>query len=945
MLERTRFRRVAWRWMTIICLSVLPIWIIGLLFFCYPPLVWAAQEVDLEVKTESHLTAFPLPGEWPSAGRDGSLQNRTPLKGEITDPKVIWKEFTGVIETQFIVEPAKGKSEVTLPVTELTTEPDEINKQKWGKLPPLGLIGGKMQPIMDSSTDKYHDIDLVYADVLPDVPGLEKLDFSIIEGVVNGYYRGSRTGRLWAWQDGEWKLRWQLEEPWSTSEWHPTPRAGDFDGDDEIEVAYLRWYKIIILDARTGEHEETLVFRPTDCRQGRNYGYFGIHDINGDGIPEFVIQADFPKHVDVLGYKDGKLSLLWQRNILRDIIVQKKLQVVNPNPVADLDGDGSAEVVVITYNDEWENHWKVSLHDGMEGQIKGELLDEYLWGVVDLDDDGVFELLTQDMPLGSQPTTYGTIRVQSFKGGKLKRIWSKDNASWVMWDRPLPLNAAWMKGACPDRRDVLYKIIDGKANVVYKTPGKNGSEAVLSVASWKGRKFKVKTTVAGSNLEALGLDDKGNLLVKTYIAPNAKSEVLVTGGSINVLASYKKAYTNTLPLVAWHKDETLPLVAWDKDAKEPVVVVQSHHEQIYAFKPPKNGKSAKELWRVYGWGQLMTQGSVIADLNGDGKRQHIYATCAPSGCARIMVTDLAGNEIWHKDFKTIRGTRIRPNSDGMSDLIIWNVGHFTNRKRQDVIVTARRSIHTSEESSVISGIDGSLIWFRDRQDSIHYHRGIGGAPFGIGDYDGDGLDEINNPYWSHFHIMEGTLGDNVIFVCGDDRQLNGDPIERRVSDCLLSGDFENNGKTSFANARAVVRLDGKFAWLDNEGDEGVRSRPLCGDFDNDGKLELVIHFRNEGLKFLDSATGNLKWIMPEISGMGRTSVADIDSDGREELIMQSGSELVSIGIDPDNQKGSIEWKCLMPAGIGSRPVIADVDGSGKASILVVGGDGYLYCVR
>jgi hypothetical protein len=171
MLERTRLARVAWRWMTIICLSVLPIWIIGLLFFCYPPSILTAQEVDLEVKTGSHLAAFPLPGEWPCVGRDGTLQNRTPLKGEITDPEIIWKKFVGVIESQFIVEPVGENSQVTLPAKELTSEPDELSKEKWGKLPPLGLIGGRMQPIK-TRTKVAHNIDLVCADVLPDVPGL-----------------------------------------------------------------------------------------------------------------------------------------------------------------------------------------------------------------------------------------------------------------------------------------------------------------------------------------------------------------------------------------------------------------------------------------------------------------------------------------------------------------------------------------------------------------------------------------------------------------------------------------------------------------------------------------------------------------------------------------------------------------------------------------------------
>jgi hypothetical protein len=47
----------------------------------------------------------------------------------------------------------------------------------------------------------------------------------------------------------------------------------------------------------------------------------------------------------------------------------------------------------------------------------------------------------------------------------------------------------------------------------------------------------------------------------------------------------------------------------------------------------------------------------------------------------------------------------------------------------------------SEETFLLSGQDGEELWHRTRQLTRH-SRAVGGTPFAIGDYDGDGLDDI-----------------------------------------------------------------------------------------------------------------------------------------------------------------------------------------------------------
>ena len=88
-------------------------------------------------------------------------------------------------------------------------------------------------------------------------------------------------------------------------------------------------------------------------------------------------------------------------------------------------------------------------------------------------------------------------------------------------------------------------------------------------------------------------------------------------------------------------------------------------------------------------------GPVIADLAGDGHRQVILATAAPSGCGRLRTIDLSGEEIWHHDFTTIPGVPPVWNEGG---IILWRTGHFRSHTRQDVLVTTRRSMMHSDET-------------------------------------------------------------------------------------------------------------------------------------------------------------------------------------------------------------------------------------------------------
>jgi len=522
--------------------------------------------------------------------------------------------------------------------------------------------------------------------------------------------------------------------------------------------------------------------------------------------------------------------------------------------------------------------------------------------------------------------------VQSLKGQKVSTLWQHHNAGWQTWDPPLPLNVN--SAATFGQRDVLYRLIGGKAIAVLRQ--KQASRISLTMAAWEKGGFRPETTITGRNLEALALDPQGNLLARCTTNPGKSSEIRVTSGQAWLLASQPRGVA---PGTA--------VVAHDADSRLPIVIVQGCGEELVAFHAPQKGRSAIELWRLPGRGQSTSWpwealGPVIADLSGDGRRQLIYATSSPNGCARLVAADLKGRKRWHHDFPSLPGTAPVWNTGG---IILWQTGHFTDRRRQDVLVTIRRSMMHSEESLLLSGRDGHELWHRSRQIS---QRGVGGTPFAIADYDGNGLDDLASFHPSIFYILKGSTGQDII---AKDASWEGVPAKPVYWGLPLAGDFEGTGKMNvfFATNRSsmtgLIRPDGSLVWWDAL-DKSPSSWPAFGDFNGDGRLEMIGIGYEDGMRCYETATGKVRWHMPSpVPGNPAGSAsADIDSDGCDEALFVIGQTLFCIGTAGDGKSGSLRWKIDLPVNAGP-PTIADVNGSGKLSILLVGSDGFIYCVE
>jgi outer membrane protein assembly factor BamB len=159
-----------------------------------------------------------------------------------------------------------------------------------------------------------------------------------------------------------------------------------------------------------------------------------------------------------------------------------------------------------------------------------------------------------------------------------------------------------------------------------------------------------------------------------------------------------------------------------------------------------------------------------------------------------------------------------------------------------------------------------------------------------------------------------------------------------------------------------VHADGSLIWHDAL-HECPHGYPAFGNFDG-GKLQAIdMGFSKERwpesrtlatpieggeIRCYDVASGKIVWRMPSPTippgVLVESASADIDSDGRDEAIFAVGPALYCVATKNGASAGEIRWKLDFDSHL-SAPALADVDGTGELSIVVVGENGTVYGVR
>jgi hypothetical protein len=304
--------------------------------------------------------------DWPRYGRDGALTARSPLRGDIAKPHVAWTysvagrelllELTSAADEHRLTAQA-GVAPAGAPVMPVAV-PGPLNLDLDG--------GGTLRPAVETFHERW-------AKILPGTKGLQRVAWShtwtdqkVCRLQLFAYDRGFGSPRL----------VWQSDPPEDTV-FNPLNVVFDIDGDGVQEVCVAAHYRVMIFDGTTGRKETELRYH-----QSRPYGWFGLADIDADGQMELVTIGDFQSHIDVLTYDPKKpeperLAVKWRRDIEQNIEERRKWPQVGPHPagdvlvaisgdrtggrvlwtwrgpgalsmpaIADVDGDGRAEIVV-----------------------------------------------------------------------------------------------------------------------------------------------------------------------------------------------------------------------------------------------------------------------------------------------------------------------------------------------------------------------------------------------------------------------------------------------------------------------------------------------------------------------------------------------------------------------------------------------------------------------
>jgi len=823
--------------------------------------------------------------------------------------------------TRVVVEPAPGGQALAVPADGAARE--ALSDPRWGLGEALGEIEGRQQPVPTGEN-------LVYARVLPDEPGLQKIEFEsgFSKPTVKGEWQPC-VGRCFAWRQGAWVKVWETQP--IEMLFSALPIVADADGDGELEIAVLPFYDLLLLDARTGAIKDRCRFA-----EGRSYGYVGAHDLDGDGRLEFVVEADFAKHVDVLGYREGRLALLWQRPIEPDIRNPQKVLRAHPHPVGDVDGDGRLEVVTSIYGEAGDGRWHVAVYDGVAGTPKADLPGQALQGLVDVNADGVTELLTTGTD-GAGIPRFGRLTVWRLRDGSPVPLWQLNEAAWETWEPPLP--ARTNSGATFARRDVLCRVTADGCRAVIRQPVPGAPErTALRVFTWGTDGFLPVMGLSGGRLSALAMDESGRLLVDVTTAPGQDDRLDAVAGVARAGGSKPRGGTPGPAIV----------VCPPGPDPRPTILVQGPGEEIVALQSGADATTPTERWRLPGRGQSVNwphdcKGPVVADLRGDGGRQLLYATAAPGGAARLAAIDLDRRALWHADLPDIPGS---PPVWNTGSILLWQAGHFTDPRAMDVLVTVRRSMMHSEETLLLSGRDGHPLWRRGRQIS---DRGVGGEPFALGDFDGDGLDDAASFHPSILYILKGLTGADVIARDATWPGVAAKPVYWGVP---IAVDFARTGKPSifFGTRRAsmtgLVQGDGSLVWSDAL-DQSPKSLPAFGDVDGDGRIEALGWGYADGIRCYETDTGRVRWHLdPPVQGKAPAGCAsaDLNGDGRDEAVFTMGTTLCALGSKPEGKAGEVLWQVGLPATLGP-PSIGMPDGDGRLAILVAGADGYVYCLR
>ncbi len=899
---------------------------------------------------------IPAPPDptWPMRRHDTRLSGRAGARGGFrAAPRVAWTFREDVLEVELqataqhggpgdtpvaplVIEPAKLPPPPAEPPAE---EPASQGKKKKRKRPAGALLAdlhgdGRLVPDPGKA-----------AKLIPGVKGLQTVTFDAVPGMEASL---TRRAVCRAYDGPEPRVAW-TSEPFDTVQ-NTNHVVADLDADGQLEVVLAPHYRVLILDGATGRAEHVLRFHDL-----RNYGFFCVAQLDADPQLEMVVVADFVLHIDVVDMDASGPRLLWRKDFEEDIQSKRRILRPGPDPVVDLDGDGRKEIVFNLYNDSRDQLWHVVALDALTGEKRLDLPGRYLGGHDDLDGDGARELLVCECPSLCVPLA-GVVSVLSWSPGRgpapVMR-WSRPHSRFLTREVDLPLThstivargtetAATVAPGGGAATGFLVALLDGDREVVSLAQLER-DDAVLSVHLPATREVAVRSVTDGEP----GKDGGGPAGFALSFRAGATERLELPpprGGRLEAVCA------RPIPARATRGADSDGWVTVGTWGGKPAVFTENAMGEVLAVCPPgltgapgpAGSRQPAVIWRDTGTGPV-----ILADLDGDGSPEAVYAGASPGGEGHIVAAAPSGRK-WVRPIAGFPAPHPPWNYGGVTR---WWVGRFTSPARFDIWVSARRGTMHTDEGFLLRGADGALLWQRSEvrtpgMPASTRGWGCGGGSANAADVDGDGLDDVVSLYPVNYSALSGSDGKllkSVDAASGLFKDVWGAYATPCVADLDGDGDGEPEVFWSGPYHQGVTDLDGKVRW----GRKGGTGIATVADLDGDGRLEAAStgwEKDGTGLKVLDARTGDLRWELP-LPGNPRIEVtaADLDGETGDELLFATGKMLRAVGASGAGLREL--WSVELPAEPQGEIAVADADGDGAAELLYVGRDGTVYCLR
>lgn len=896
-------------------------------------------------------------GEWPMFRKDPQRTAHAPGVSRIDTPTVVWRHHLGGFLAEYAQWAADvngdgvtefiyiegGKLVAKLPDDAVVWETPLLNLVKVEMAGDLDGVGGS--EVVATSTDgKLYVFDgsdggilwSMDAGVFDGIGAVRWADFDD-DGLPDVYMAdkacwGPDTAIGYTFRDGADSptVLFQLERDVRDYVCGKNDSVGDFNGDETLDILILDYSTLHIFSTADGH----LVATSEDL-DPLPYGYatVDVRDVDGDGADDALCYTNNgfspdinSKRLFLVGWDGDSFVKRWEMAVAD---IEHDQHYFVHNGMSDLDGEEGLEVATSFYESSTDTI-STYIVDALTGVILDTLAGARVRGVVDVDGDGVDEIIVE--------TSDESLACYTFASGSLSLLWSMSSISLVnILDLDMrSIQSAHRRPLALDldedgNKELIVNLLDAEGGVlevralnaetdpptIYGSYALDGEGIPLTMQPFENiTEEGMQVTMARSD---------GYLLVfDSLLQPVNEPSDIITG--LRIGGYYSGSYWWGNPPVAGDMDNDGDVEIVVSDSKGTLVGLDAN-DASFVFPPDVLWKRARE------------SSPAIVDVDGDGDKEMITGTFE-KGDSRVRLVD----------------------SDGTTELWEQRVGQSEQRLKNDMLAadvtddgTVDVLYHLADDGTgdgitgVLSGVDGEQVWPSEIVVPGASASGFSGSAFW--DFTGDGVNDVFNIIARLARIYDGTDGSvlqesliNCALAVPTITDIDGDTSADIIfngADCGVWAMDE-----LLEEVWSYPSPDRRFYWT-------LGSHAACPS----GNVFMGSSFQSPVLMLLDGETGELLQETVLAGGEQYATVEAAVDDGKlpgflgnvtvKEDMMDSDTPGATIGstdgflyaVNPCSV--SLLWSVDFSYPVGEA-IWADTDADGADEIVVMVANGYVY---